>query len=68
MRGPLYILIPVAAVVSTAVIGIGFGILNLEVREATDSAIGPVVSAGLLTVLIMGVATYLSLRSPDPEE
>jgi hypothetical protein len=68
MRGPLYILIPLGAILATAAIGISIGLLNLAVRDAFDSAIGPVVSAGSLTILIMAVATYLSLRSPDPNE
>lgn len=68
MRGPLYILIPLAAIISTAVIGVGIGLSNLEIREATDSALGPVIFAGVLTIAIMAVATYLSMNSPDPEE
>lgn len=68
MRGPLYILIPLGAILATAAIGISIGLINLEVREAFDSAYGPVVSAGGLTILIMAVATYLSMRSPDPNE
>lgn len=68
MRGPLFILIPVAAVVSTAIIGVSIGLLNLEIREATDSALGPVFFAGGLTIVIMAIATYLSMRSPEPED
>lgn len=68
MRGPLYILIPLAAIISTGVIGVSIGLLNLQIREITDSAIGPVVFAGGLTIVIMAVATYLSMRSPEPEE
>ena len=68
MRGPLFILIPLAAIISTGVIGVTIGLGNLEIRDATDSALGPVIFAGVLTVIIMGVATYLSIRSPQPEE
>lgn len=67
-RLPLFILIPLAAIISTGVIGVSIGLLNLQIREATDSALGPVVFAGGLTILIMAVATYLSLRSPEPDE
>ena len=68
MRGPLYILIPVAAILSAGIIGVTIGLLNLEIRESTDSAIGPVIFAGGLTVLIMAVAGYLAYRSPSAEE
>ena len=68
MRGPLYVLIPLAAIICAGVIGVSIGLLNLGIRDATDSALGPVVFAGILTVVIMGVATFLSIRSPQPEE
>ncbi len=68
MRGPLYILIPLAAVVCTGVIGVTIGLTNLEIREATDSALGPVIFAGVLTIAIMAIAGYLSMTSPDPDE
>ena len=68
MRGPLFILVPLAAIISTGVIGVSFGLANLGIREATDSALGPVVFAGVLTIVIMGVAAFLSIRSPQPEE
>lgn len=68
MRGPLYIMIPLVAIICTAIIGVSIGLLNLQIREATDSTIGPVVFAAGLTFLIMGVATYLSYRSPESEE
>ena len=68
MRGPLYILIPIAAIISAGVIGVTIGLLNLQIRDSTDSAIGPVVFAGGLTVLIMAVAGYLAYRSPSSEE
>ena len=67
-RVPLFILIPLAAIISTGIIGVSIGLLNLQIREATDSTIGPVVFAGGLTIAIMAVATYLSWRSPEPEE
>ncbi|MEZ4520415.1 MAG: hypothetical protein R3A46_02065 [Thermomicrobiales bacterium] len=68
MRGPLFVLIPLAAVISAGIIGVSIGLLNLGIREWTDSAIGPVVFAGGLTILIMAVATLMSMRSPDVEE
>ena len=63
----LHVIIPVVSVVCAAAIGIGIGLINLEVRHAFDSAVAPVVSAGALTILIMIVATYLHMQSPDPE-
>lgn len=63
----LYVIIPVVAVISAAAIGIGIGLMNLEVRHAFDSAVAPVVSAGTLTIVIMVVAAYLHMQSPDPE-
>lgn len=66
MRAPLYILIPVGAVILTGVIGVSIGLLNLAIREAFDSALGPVIFAGGLTVLIMAVAAYMSTKAPDP--
>lgn len=68
MRGPLFIVIPLAAIICTGIIGVSIGLLNLGIRDWTDSAVGPVVSAGLITILIMAVATYLSMNSPEPEE
>ncbi len=68
MRGPLFILIPVASIICAGVIGVTIGLTNLQIRDATDSTIGPVVFAGSLTILIMAVASYLSFRSPKPEE
>jgi hypothetical protein len=68
MRLPLYVLIPVAAIVCTGAIGVAIGLSNLGIREATDSALGPVIFAGGLTILIMAVASYLSFRSPNPED
>jgi hypothetical protein len=68
MRGPLFILIPLGAILAAAAIGISIGLMNLAVRDAFDSAVAPVVSAGSLTIIIMAVATYLHLRAPDPEE
>lgn len=68
MRLPLFILIPAAAVICTAAIGVTIGLTNLEIRESTDSTLGPVIFAGGLTVLIMAVATYLSFRSPNVDE
>ncbi|MFW6074830.1 MAG: hypothetical protein ACOC9Y_04495 [Chloroflexota bacterium] len=68
LRGPLFIVIPLLAIIFTVVIGVGIGLSNLWVYETFDSKIAPVVSAGTLTILIMGVATYLSLTSPDPNE
>jgi len=68
MRAPLFVVIPLAAIISAGVIGVTIGLTNLAIRDATDSYIGPVVFAGGLTVLIMAVASYLSMRSPNPEE
>ena len=68
MRGPLFVVIPAAAIITAVIIGVSIGLLNLQIRELTDSYLGPVVFAGSLTVAIMAVATYLSITSPDPEE
>ena len=68
MRGPLFIMIPLVAIIAAAAIGISIGLLNLAVHDTFDSKVAPVVSAGSLTIIIMGVATYLSLRSPHASE
>lgn len=63
----LYVFIPILSVACAAAIGIGIGLLNLEMRHAFDSAVAPVISAGALTILIMLIAAYLHMQSPDPE-
>ncbi|HLT20089.1 MAG TPA: hypothetical protein VKZ96_11575 [Thermomicrobiales bacterium] len=68
MRVPLWVLIPVCAIAMAVAIGVGIGLTNLAIRDMTDSAYGPVAFAGGLTVLIMAVATYLHMTSPDPED
>lgn len=69
MRGiPLFVLIPVGAILMAVAIGVGIGLTNLAIRDATDSTYGPVAFAGSLTVIVMGVATYLSLTSPKPDD
>lgn len=68
LKGPLFIIIPVMAIVFTVAVGVGIGLSNLWMYETFDSKIAPVVSAGTITILIMLVASYLSLKSPDPNE
>lgn len=68
LRGPLFVVVPLLAIVIAVAIGVSIGLTNLWMREAFDNAYAPVVSAGLVTILIMGVAGYLSFTSPDPEE
>lgn len=68
LKGPLFIVIPLMAIIFTVVVGVGIGLSNLWMYETFDSKIAPVVSAGTITIVIMAVAAYLSLTSPDPNE
>lgn len=68
LQGPLFIVIPLMATVIAVAIGVSIGLTNLWMNDAFDSKIAPVISAGTVTILIMGIAGYLSITSPDPEE
>ncbi len=64
----LYVVVPVVAIATAVAIGVGLGLLNLWSREMFDSAIAPVAVAGSITIIIMAVATVLSINSPKVDE
>ncbi|HEX5166367.1 MAG TPA: hypothetical protein VFV93_13280 [Thermomicrobiales bacterium] len=61
LKGPLAFTIPLIAVAMVAVIGIGIGLLFIEVTHASNGDVA-LITAVVLTAVIMAVAALLSYR------
>jgi hypothetical protein len=70
LKGPLAFTIPLIAVAMVAVIGIGIGLLFIEVTHASNGDVALIVAVAL-TAVIMAIAALLSYRdykNPQPAE